>query len=320
MQASRPSLESIQSARARLAPLGMSAPLATLQATPAGMQVTLKLENLQPVGSFKVRPIGNAMLDRAGALARGVFTCSSGNSGIALAWMARRLGVPATVVVPAARTPQAKLERLRALGARVIEEPPARWWQVVETTRHEQIDAVYIDAVRDPAALAGSGTVALEILAQLPDLEAIFVPFGGGSLACGVASAVRALKADVRVIACELDSAHPFRAARAAGRVVGTESDPGFVSGVGFGSVLPEMWPLCSELIDGSLLVSLAEVAAAIRSMAEGNKVIAEGAGALPVAAALCGRHGFRRVCAVVSGGNLDRDMLGAILAGRIPS
>ena len=168
-----------------------------------------------------------------------------------------------------------------------------------------------------PPRWPADGTVALEILDQLPDLEAIFVPFGGGSLACGVACAVRALKPDVKVIACELDSAHPFSAAFAAGSVVGTEHDPGFVCGVGFGSVLPEMWPLCSELIDGSLQVSLAEVAAAIRCMAEGNRSIAEGAGALSG-----GRGAVRAVrpgavCAVVSGGNLDRDMLGAILAGR---
>ena len=159
----------------------------------------------------------------------------------------------------------------------------------------------------------------MEILEELPELEASFVPFGGGALACGIACAMRALGRPVKVIACEIDAAQPFSAARRAERIVSTPSHPGFVSGVGFHSLLPEMWPLCRELLDGSMLVSLAEVAAAIARLAGHNRVIAEGAGAVPVAAALSGRHPFRRVCAVVSGGNLGDDMLRTILAGGIP-
>jgi threonine dehydratase len=221
--------------------------------------------------------------------------------------------------VLADQTPQAKLQRLQALGAGLIFEPLARWWQAVETRAHPQVTGAYIDAVRDPAALAGNGTIALEILEQVPDVEAVLVPLGGGALACGIASALRALQPSVKVIACELDTAQPFSAALRAGKLVSTESAAGFVSGVGFASLLPEMWPLCRELIDGALTVSLAEVAGAIRALAEGNKVIAEGAGALSVAAALAARHRFKRVCAVVSGGNLDPDMLSTILAGRVP-
>ena len=175
---------------------------------------------------------------------------------------------------------------------------------------------MYIDAVRDPAAFAGNGTLALEILEDVPDVDAIFVPFGGGGLACGIANAVRALRPAVKVIACELETAHPFKSAREAGGPVDAPCDPGFVTGVGFGSVLPEMWPVASRLIDDTLTVSLSEVVGAIRLMAEANKVVAEGAGAIPVAAALSNRHRFDTVCAVVSGGNLDPTLLAKILRG----
>ena len=153
--------------------------------------------------------------------------------------------------------------------------------------RHPRFDSVYIDAVRDPAAFAGNGTIALEILEDLPDVDAIFVPFGGGGLACGIANAMRALRPAVKMIVCELETAHPFKSARAAGDPVDFRCDPGFVTGVGFGSVLPEMWPVASRLIDDTLTVSLSEVVSAIRLLADENKVVAEGAGAIAVAAAL---------------------------------
>ena len=177
-------------------------------------------------------------------------------------------------------------------------------------------DSAYIDAVRDPAAFAGNGTIALEILEDLPDVEAIFVPFGGGGLACGIANAVRALQPAVKVVACELDTAHPFKSARAAGGPVDSSCETGFITGVGFGSILPEMWPVASRLIDDTLTVSLSEVVAAIRLLADGNKVVAEGAGAIAVAAALSNRHRFSNVCAVVSGGNLDSALFAKILRG----
>lgn len=232
--------------------------------------------------------------------------------------MARRLGSRASAVV-AAGAPQAKLERLRALDAHIVEIPFPAWWQAMTVGRYASAAGEYVDAVRDPAALAGDATVGLEILREHPALDAIFVPFGGGALACGVACAVRALRLPVRVIACELESAQPLTAALRAGHVVETPCDPGFVSGIGFHTLLPQMWPLCRELLLGSLTVSLAEVAAAIRHLAEHHKVIAEGAGAIAVAAALSGRHPYRRVCAVVSGGNLGNGMLATILAGAIP-
>ncbi len=285
-------------------------------ASTASKRVHLKLENLQPAGSFKLRPIGNAILSRPpDALSAGVHTYSSGNSAVAMAWMAKRVGITATAVVPEG-APESKLALLRTLDARIVAQPFAQWWSAVTSGHHPQFGSVYIDAVRDPAALAGSGTIALEILEDLPDVDAIFVPFGGGGLACGIANAVRALRPAVKIIVCELETAHPFKSARAAGGPVDAPCDPGFVTGVGFGSVLAEMWPVASRLIDDTLTVSLSEVVAAIRLMAEKNKVIAEGAGAIPVAAALSDRHRFRNVCAVVSGGNLDSALLLKILRG----
>jgi threonine dehydratase len=320
MHAIRPTLPAMLSARERLRSLPLCAPLVPLHARHGALQVSLKLENLQPVGSFKVRPIGNAVLAlSAAALAGGIFTCSSGNSGIAVAWMAARAGIAASVVVPAQGTSPAKLRLLHDLGAAVIEEPFESWWRAVETRSHAQVAGRYVDAVRDPQALAGNASIGLEILEQLADVEAIFVPLGGGSLACGIASAVRSIRPGVKVIACELDGAQPFAQALRAGQVVTTRCDTGFVTGVGFRSLLPEIWPLARELIDGALTVSLTEVSAAIRLLAEGNKVIAEGAGAIPVAAAIAGRHPYQRVCAVVSGGNLDGDILSTILAGQVP-
>jgi threonine dehydratase len=266
----------IESARTRLRGFITRTPVVPCAAAPADRRVHLKLENLQPAGSFKVRPIGNAILSRSrGALAAGTHTYSSGNSAIAMAWMAKRIGIAATAVVSEG-APESKLALLRELDARM----------------------------RDPAAFAGNGTIALEILEDLPDVDAIFVPFGGGGLACGVANAVRVVRPEVKIVVCELETAHPFRSAREAGKPVDAPCDPGFVTGVGFGSVLPEMWPSASRLIDDTLTVSLSEVVAAIKLLAAKNKVIAEGAGAIPVAAALAGRHQFKNVCAVVSGGN----------------
>jgi threonine dehydratase len=276
--------------------------------------VHLKLENLQPAGSFKLRPIANAMLSRpATALSAGVHTFSSGNSSVAMAWMAQRIGTTATAVVPDG-TPQSKLDLLRRLDARIVSQPFAQWWSAVTSGSCSQFETVYIDAVRDPASFAGNGTIAAEILEDVPDVDAIFVPFGGGGLACGIANALRAAGSAVKVIACELDTAHPFKSAREAGGPVESPCDPGFVTGVGFGSVLAEMWPVASRLIDDILTVSLSEVVNAIKLMAESNKVVAEGAGAIAVAAALASRHPFRNVCAVVSGGNLDPVLLAKIL------
>jgi threonine dehydratase len=312
-------LRQIEAAQARIEGLSLISPLVGCDAAPSDKSIRLKLENLQPIGSFKIRPIANAVLSRRRAdLDSGIYTTSSGNSALGVAWMARRLGIVSTAVVPE-NAPQAKLEKLRGLGARIDMRANEVWWRAIETGALDDQEGVYIDAVRDPASLAGDATIGVEILTQWPDVEAILIPFGGGGLACGIACAVRALKPDVKIIACELASAHPLKSAFAAGGSVQTPHDAGFVSGIGFGSVLPEMWPLAKAMIDEVITVSLAQVAEAIKVLAERNRVVAEGAGAVSVAAALTARYTQRNVCAVVSGGNLDSDILASILQGRAP-
>ncbi|MEO7205915.1 MAG: pyridoxal-phosphate dependent enzyme [Steroidobacteraceae bacterium] len=308
----------ITAARVRIAGLTMVSPLVGCDMAPPDKAVRLKLENLQPTGSFKVRPIANAVLSKNRAeLDAGIYTTSSGNSALGVAWMARRLGVSATAVVPA-NAPAAKLEKLRRLGARIDVRGNDVWWRAIEAGTLDDQDGVYIDAVRDPASLAGDATIGVEILEQWPDVGAILIPFGGGGLSCGIACAVRALNPRVKIIACELASAHPLKSAMAAGAPVQTSHEAGFVSGVGFGSVLPEMWPLASSMIDDVITVPLAEIARAIKLLAENNRIVAEGAGALAVAAALSGRYAETKVCAVVSGGNIDSEVFAAILRGQI--
>jgi threonine dehydratase len=309
----------IDAARARIEGLSMSTPLVGCDSAPPGKTIRLKLENLQPIGSFKIRPIANAVLSRSRTeLNAGIYTTSSGNSALGLAWMARRLGIGATAVVPA-NAPQAKLEKLRRLGARIDVRANEVWWRAIEAGVLDDQQGVYIDAVRDPASLAGDATLGVEILEQWPDVEAILIPFGGGGLACGIACAIRALRPAVKIVACELASAHPLQSAFAAGAPTPTAHDAGFVSGVGYGSVLPEMWPLLRAMIDEVLTVSLAQVAQTIKLLAENNRVVAEGAGAISVAAALAAQYSHSRVCAVISGGNIDSGVFAEILRGRTP-
>lgn len=309
----------IAAARARIAGLSTMTPLVGCDIAPPGKTIRLKLENLQPIGSFKVRPIANAVLSKSRAqLNAGIYTTSSGNSALGVAWMARRLGVSATAVVPA-NAPEAKLEKLRHLGTRIEVLANDAWWRAIEAGTLDDQEGTYIDAVRDPASLAGDATIGVEILEQWPDVEAILIPFGGGGLACGIACAVRALRPEVKIIACELASAHPLQSAFDAGAPTLTAHEAGFVSGVGYGSVLPEMWPLSRAMIDEVITVSLAQVAQTIKLLAENNRIVAEGAGAISVAAALSGRYRQTKVCAVVSGGNIDGDVFAAILHGQMP-
>ena len=309
----------IDAARARIAGLSTVTPLLGCDLAPPGKTLRLKLENLQPIGSFKIRPIGNAVLSKNRAeLSAGIYTTSSGNSALGVAWMARRLGISATAIVPAS-APLAKLDKLRQLGTRIDMRPDDVWWRAIESGTLDDQHGVYIDAVRDPASLAGDATIGVEILEQWPEVEAILVPFGGGGLACGIACAVRALRPDVKIIACELAGAHPLQSAFDAGVPTPTAHDAGFVSGVGYGSVLPEMWPLLRTTIDAVVTVPLAQVAQTIKLLAEHNRIVAEGAGALSVAAALAAQYSPAKVCAVISGGNIDSAVLAAILRGQMP-
>ncbi len=294
-------------------------PLVRLNVEDTRAEIWLKLENLQPIGSFKLRGAGNAMsLASREALAKGVYTASAGNMAQGVAWNARRLGIPCTVVVPNS-APQMKLAAIERLGAKAVPLPYARWWQVLEDHGYPGIEGLFIHPVSDPAVIAGNGTIGLEILEDLPDTDAVVVPFGGGGLSCGIAAALRALRPKAKVFAAEVETAAPFAASLAAGRPVAVEHTPSFVDGIGGKSMLPEMWPLASALLAGSLVMSITEVAAAVRLLAERNHVIAEGAGATSVAAALAGNAGAGKIVCVVSGGNIDPAKLAKILQGEVP-
>jgi len=279
----------------------------------------LKLENLQWPGAFKNRPAAALLYSSPGdALAAGVCTASSGNFGIALSVLAAQRGIGSTVIVPDA-APAGKLERLRRTGARVVPVSQEDWWQTILTHQCGAGNGLYLDAVADTRAMAGNGSIGLEILEQLPDVDAVFVPFGGGGLLCGIAAAIKEIRPQVRVVACESELATPLTAALQAGRPVTVPCVPGFISGIGAASVLPGMWPLLQEFVDDVVVVSLRDVAAAMRDLLLQAHVVAEGAGAVSVAAARSGRIRGRRSVCVVSGGNIGANMLVPILAGEIP-
>ena len=312
-------LEAIQDAAERIADSVLRTPLLRLPVDEAPVEIYLKLENLQPIGSFKLRGAGNAMaLASADDLAKGVYTASAGNMAQGVAWNARRLGIPCQVVAPD-HAPETKLAAIRRLGGEVIKVPFERWWQVIITSEFEGLDGLFIHPVCNPHVIAGNGTIGLEILEDLPDVDTVVIPYGGGGLSGGIASAIRALKPDTRVYAVEVETAAPLAASLRAGRPVEVEYTPSFVDGIGGKSVLPEMWDLVRLLLDGSLVVSLDEVRAAIRMLAERQRVIVEGAGAASVAAALAGMAGGGKVVCVVSGGNIDRKVLAGILETPIP-
>jgi threonine dehydratase len=283
-------------------------------------ELFLKLESLQPIRSFKLRGAGNAMaLLTPEQLATGVYTASAGNMAQGVAWAARRRGVRCTVVVPDG-APQTKLDGIRRLGAETVSLPYDEWWNILATHRYEPLEpAQFIHPVSDVAVMAGNGTIGLEILDDLPEVDAVLVPFGGGGLSCGIAAAVRGLKPEVRVYGCEVETAAPLRAAIAAGGAVETTRTPTFVDGIGARIMLAEMWPPAHRLLAGSLVVSLAEVAAAIRMLVERAAVVGEGAAGAAVAAGMKGLGGQGRVVCVVSGGNIDPAVLSTILGGGLP-
>jgi threonine dehydratase len=228
----------------------------------------------------------------------------------AVAWHARERGLPCTAVVPET-APETKLAAIERLGAAIVKVPPATWFEVFRTRTYPGMEGLFVHAFSDPAVMAGNGTIGLEILEDLPDPDAVLIPFGGGGLSSGIASALRALVPGCEVYACEVETAAPLSASLAAGEPVEVEHVPSFVDGIGGPRVFPEMFALARELLDGSLVVGLEEIAAAIRLLVERNRVVAEGAGAAPVAAAL-GRTG--KIVCVVSGGNIDTATLRQIL------
>ena len=311
-------LEQIRGAQERLRGKVVRTPLLRLASdTPA--TIYLKPENLQPIGSFKLRGALNAISQLHPAkLEAGVVTASAGNMGQGVAWAARELGIPATVVVPEGAV-ETKLAAIERLGGRVVKVPYERWWQTIEESRFAEADGVFIHPVQNEQVMAGNGTIGLEILEDLPEADVVLIPFGGGGLSVGIASAVKALRPEARVYAVEPETGAPLTASLAAGEPLKVDYEPSFVDGSGSPALLPKMWELARGVLDGAVAVPIDETAAAVRLLAERARVVAEGAGALSLAAVLAGHGGAGHVVCVVSGGNIDSSKLTTILTGGTP-
>jgi threonine dehydratase len=300
-------LAEIRAARERIASTIVRTPLVRLQLGPGAPDIRLKLENLQPINAYKLRGAANAvaMLSSA-ARERGVWTISAGNAGQGVAYAARDAGVPCTVVV-IETAPAAKIERMRALGARLVPVPYEVAWRALDERAFPGVDGTFVHPFDDHDFIAGHATMGLEILEDAPDTAAVIAGIGGGGLITGVASAIKALKPGVRIYGVEPETAAPAARSFAAGEPQAfREWTASFVDGAGGHSLFPRMWERMRPLVDECLVVTLAQTRQAMRMLAEKARVIAEGAGALSVAAALTGRAGKGPIVAVVSGGNID--------------
>lgn len=312
-------LDEIYRARDAIRGAAIRTPLIRLDAPGTDAEIWLKLETLQPINSFKIRGAASAVrLATAAEVADGVVTASAGNMAQGVAWAARERGVPATIVVPE-HAPQTKLDAVGRLGGTVVRVPFERWWQAMEESRYDDAPGLFVHPVQDPRVIAGNGSVGLEILEDLPEPDVILVPFGGGGLSVGIASAVKALRPATRVETVEPATGAAFATSLAAGVASRCEFSSSFVDGAGAPVVLPQMWERAYGLLDGAHTASLDETAAAVRLLLERVRVVAEGAGALALAAALSGRVEGRRIVCVVSGGNIDVARLVTILSGATP-
>ena len=283
----------------------------------AESELYLKLETLQPIGSFKIRGAYNAVRQlSASDLAQGVWTVSAGNAAQGVALAARTVGAACSVLVMDT-APATKLAAIERLGARLVKASYDECWRAVEAHGSDRMDGVFVHPFDDDRFIAGNGTIGLEILEDLPDVDAVVAPIGGGGLIAGVGSALKALRPATRIYAAEPDTAAPLAASLRAGAASRfPEWAASFVDGAGGKAVLPSMWPLLSALVADSIVVSLDDVARAMRLVADRTHVIAEGAAACAVAAALSGKAGAGKTVAVVSGGNIDLSRFTELTAG----
>ena len=308
MDAVRPiALAEIHDARARIADTVVRTPLVRLELGPGFPDIRLKLENLQPINAYKLRGAANAvaMLPES-ERRRGVWTISAGNAGQGVAYAARKAGVPCTVVA-IETAPASKLERMRALGATLVTVSYTAAWKALEERSYPGVEGTFVHPFDDHNFIAGHATMGLEILEDAPDTAAVIAGIGGGGLIVGVGSAIKALRPEIRIWGAEPETAAPAALSFAMGSPqVFKDWTPSFVDGAGGQSVFPRMWERMRPLVDGSIVVSLDQTRRAMRLMAEKARVIAEGAGALPLAAALTGKAGQGPIVAIVSGGNID--------------
>lgn len=320
-QLEAPTQAEITAARARIKGTAVRTPLIRLNVD-APIELWIKLENLQPIGSFKLRGALNAIRSiPASQLSDGVYTASAGNMAQGVAFGARELGVSCTVIVPE-QAPQTKLDAITRLGGKIMKLPYAEWWQVLVDHGRAGMKGRFIHPVSDPLVIAGNATAGAEILEDMADPVAVFVPYGGGGLSAGIAAAIRLQSRGIRTYGCEVETAAPFRASLDAGGPAKVEHTPSFVDGIGGRSLLEEMWPLASSVLADSIVVSVAQVAEAVRLLVTRGRVVAEGAGATGVAAALSVNERILKsgdkCVAVISGGNIDAAVLSDILSGRI--
>ena len=300
-------LAEIRQARERIARTIVRTPLISLELGPGFPDIRLKLENLQPINAYKIRGAANAvaMLPEP-ERKRGVWTISAGNAGQGVAYAARQAGVPCSVVV-IETAPESKIDRMRALGAKLIPVPYDIAWNALEERSYPGVEGTFVHPFDDHNFIAGHGTMGLEILEDAPDARAVVASIGGGGLITGVGSAIKALKPEVKLHGVEPETAAPAALSFEKGSPqVFQNWKPSFVDGAGGQSMFPRMWERMKPVVDGYLIVSLEETKKAMRLMAEKARIISEGAGALPVAAALTGKIGRGPIVAIVSGGNID--------------
>ena len=308
-------LSAIENARRVIADSAIRTPLVRLNVPSAPAEIYLKLENLQPIGSFKIRGASNAIARLAPEkLERGVVTASAGNMAQGVAWCARKLGIPCTVIAPAT-APETKINAIERLGGRVIKVSFDEWWRAFEERAYAGVDGAFIHAFDDPDVMAGNGTIALEILEDLPDVDAVVIPWGGGGLTCGIATALRSMRPGCKIFTAEVATAAPLAASIAAGVPTEVDYQPSWVDGIGAKAVFPQMFERALSLIDGTLVADLPAVAESLRLMLQHNHIVAEGAGACPVACALAGGAGSGKIVCVVSGGNIDSTKLVQLMA-----
>ena len=308
------SLSDIRQARSVIATHAIRTPLVRLNVDSAPAEIYLKLENLQPIGAFKIRGAANAIARLSPReLERGVVTASAGNMAQGVAWCARSLGIPCTVIAPET-APETKIKAIERLGGGVIKVSFAEWWRAFEQRSYPGVEGTFIHAFDDPHVMAGNGTIALEILEDLPDVDAVVIPWGGGGLTCGIASVMRELRPQCRIFAAEVETAAPLTASLAAGTPTEVDYQPSWVDGIGAKAVFPQMFERARQLIDGSIVADLNSVAEALRLLIAHNHIVAEGAGACPVACALSGQAGKGKIVCIVSGGNIDASKLSRVL------
>lgn len=314
-------IEEIRKAQERIKPTALRTPLVKLSIEDVPSEIYLKLENLQPTGAFKIRGSLNALKSaKPEDYENGVYAFSSGNHGQGLAFSAKQLGIKCTIWTTDQASPM-KVKAMKRLGAEIRTFPYPKTpqdWRTAFDQMHEEMSGLNISGTLT-SVIAGYGTIGLEILEDLPDVDAILMPVGSGANLCGIGSAIKATKPNVKIYGCEIETATPLTTGLEAGEMVNVEVTPSFINAIGYPMMMPRLWGIASQVATGTIVVSLREVCDSVRLLIQKSKVVSEGAGAVSVAAALSGKSGKGKIACVVTGGNIDTEKLVTILNGNIP-